>query len=44
MPTNKWMCTHCGRRTSRSVSSGRPLPGKCSRKEGNRPHSWVKNN
>ena len=26
-----------------SELQGRPLPGKCPRKTGDKPHSWVKN-
>lgn len=39
----QWMCTTCGRKISKSKASGRPEPGKCPRKKGDRPHSWVKN-
>lgn len=39
----EYMCTHCGRKVIRSELQGRPLPGKCPRKTGDKPHSWVKN-
>lgn len=38
----EWMCTQCGRKERRSISTGRPMPGTCSKKNG-KPHSWVKN-
>ena len=44
--TNKkteYMCSQCGRKEIKLKSMGRPLPGKCPRKTGNKPHSWVKN-
>lgn len=47
MPSDKkfveYMCTHCGRKEVRPKTGGRPMPGKCPRKEGNKPHTWVKN-
>jgi hypothetical protein len=39
----EYMCTTCGRKQVKGVKSGRPMPGTCPRKTGNRPHSWVKN-
>ena len=39
----EWMCTQCGKKEVKPVTIGRPLPGKCPRKEGDKPHSWVKN-
>jgi len=38
----EYMCTYCGKKESRGVKAGRPLPGKCSKKD-NKPHSWVIN-
>lgn len=38
----EWMCTQCGRKDTKSISAGRPMPGSCSKKNG-KPHSWVKN-
>lgn len=45
MATKKieYMCSWCGKRSTRVVSIGRPEPGKCLRKEGNKPHTWVVN-
>lgn len=43
MPATKWICTCCGKRISRPDSMGRPDPGKCPRKNGDKPHSWTKN-
>lgn len=39
----EYICTQCGKKDTRVVSQGRPLPGKCPRKTGNKPHSWVIN-
>ncbi|MBO6177914.1 MAG: hypothetical protein J6M62_12155 [Selenomonadaceae bacterium] len=39
----EWMCTHCGKKEIRFVSAGRPQPGKCPRKNGDKPHTWVVN-
>ena len=39
----EWMCTHCGKKQSVTENRGRPLPGKCPRKQGDKPHTWVKN-
>lgn len=36
----EYICTYCGRTVAKAVVLGRPLPGKCPRKEGNRPHTW----
>lgn len=41
--TIEWMCTRCGHKTSRSETSGRPMPGVCPKKKNGAPHSWVKN-
>ncbi len=46
MPSFKWieyMCTACGKKETKSATTGRPMPGKCPRKTGDRPHSWVIN-
>jgi hypothetical protein len=42
----EYMCRYCGARTVRTQTSGRPLPGNCSRRPKNsmgkyQPHSWV---
>jgi hypothetical protein len=39
----EWMCTHCGKREIKAQVFGRPLPGKCPRKPGDKPHTWAKN-
>ena len=39
----EYMCRYCGKKTNRMDSMGRPDPGKCPRKQGDRPHSWVVN-
>lgn len=39
----EYMCTYCGKKETRSPSMGRPQPGKCPRKNGDKPHSWVIN-
>jgi len=36
----EYMCSYCGRKVIRSNTSGRPQPGKCPRKTGDKPHSW----
>lgn len=41
--TIEYMCSYCGQRKTRRASFGKPEPGKCPRKNGDRPHSWVKN-
>ena len=39
----EYMCTQCGKKQWRSSNAGRPQPGTCPRREGNKPHTWVKN-
>lgn len=39
----QYMCTYCGKKETRSKTSERLMPGKCPRRNGNMPHSWVKN-
>lgn len=39
----EYMCSYCGKKQIRAEHEGRPLPGKCPRKQGDRPHSWRKN-
>ena len=44
----EYMCSWCGTRTWRTISSGRPVPGNCPRRPKGRdgkakPHSWVVN-
>lgn len=43
MPRIEWMCTHCGKKTTRAATIGRPDPGRCPRKKNGEPHTWVKN-
>lgn len=42
MRTIEYMCTYCGKKEKKSENAGRPMPGKCPRKNGG-PHSWVIN-
>ena len=39
----EYMCSFCGKKEVRTDAMGRPAPGKCPRKEGDKPHSWRKN-
>ena len=39
----EYKCSYCGRTETRGGMSGRPDPGKCPRKTGDKPHSWVIN-
>ena len=39
----EYMCSHCGKKEIRFVSMGKPLPGKCPRKQGDKPHTWTVN-
>ena len=40
----EFMCSRCGTKTTRSATSGRPLPGQCSKSsDKKKPHSWVIN-
>ena len=39
----EFMYTYCGKKEQKSMQAGRPQPGKCPRKPGNQPHSWVVN-
>ena len=43
MPFIEYMCRYCGAKMLRSAQSGKPSPGKCPRKTGDRPHSWIIN-
>ena len=45
MATKKveYVCKYCGKREIKQANMGRPLPGKCPRKTGDKPHSWVVN-
>lgn len=39
----EYMCTYCGHKETRKEGMGRPMPGRCPRREGNKPHRWVIN-
>lgn len=45
MPTKRieYMCRYCGAKVIRYATQGKPLPGKCPRKSGDKPHSWTVN-
>lgn len=34
-----YQCNYCGAKQTRGINSGRPAPGRCTRKSGDRPHS-----
>lgn len=36
----EYMCSYCGKRSTRTVLAGRPAPGICPRKTNRGPHSW----
>lgn len=39
----EYMCRWCGTKQLRGKDAGRPRPGKCPRKKGDQPHTWVIN-
>lgn len=39
----EYMCTYCGTRQARFQSNGRPMPGKCPRRQNGMPHRLVIN-
>ncbi len=39
----EYQCTWCGKRVTRAEGAGKPLPGKCPRKTGDKPHTWIVN-
>lgn len=39
----EYMCSYCGKKTTRSETMGRPMPGKCPKKANGGPHSWKIN-
>ncbi len=41
--TIEYMCRYCGTKKVSSVRNGRPQPGRCPRKKGDQPHTWVVN-
>lgn len=36
----EYMCIYCGMRKVKGKNAGRPEPGRCSRRQGDKPHSW----
>lgn len=36
----EYMCSYCGKKVIKTQSLGRPDPGKCPRKQGDKPHTW----
>lgn len=39
----EYICSYCGKKIMKSQTSGRPDPGKCPRKPGDKPHTWRVN-
>ncbi len=39
----EYKCSWCGKTVTRGEGSGRPDPGKCPRKSGDKPHTWTIN-
>ena len=39
----EYMCSHCGQKAMRYVVQGKPEPGKCPRRNGDKPHVWTIN-
>lgn len=39
----EYICTYCGKKERKTPFQGRPMPGKCSRRDGDYPHRWVVN-
>lgn len=39
----EYMCYYCGAKRVQQYGHGRPMPGKCPRKQNGRPHTWVVN-
>ena len=39
----EWICVNCGMRVAFTASTGRPMPGTCTRRTTKGPHRWVKN-
>lgn len=39
----EYKCSYCGKLETRGKNSGRPYPGTCPRKTGDKPHSWIIN-
>ncbi len=36
----EYMCSYCGKRVLKAKEFGRPEPGRCPRKPGDKPHTW----
>lgn len=36
----EYMCSYCGKKSTRPPLAGRPAPGTCPRKANGGPHSW----
>lgn len=36
----EYICTYCGKREIKAQIFGRPAPGRCPRKTGDKPHTW----
>ena len=36
----EYMCIYCGKRVMKPQEFGRPDPGRCPRKSGDKPHTW----
>lgn len=39
----EYMCRYCGLKKRMAEDRGKPDPGRCPRKTGDRPHTWIKN-
>jgi hypothetical protein len=39
----EYICIYCGKRVMKGKNAGRPEPGQCPRKQGDKPHSWRLN-
>lgn len=39
----EYMCSFCGTKIWKKSGMGRPLPGKCPRRNGKLPHRWLVN-
>ena len=37
----EYQCTWCGKRVVKIEGKGRPEPGRCPRKDGDKPHTWT---
>ena len=39
----EFQCRYCGAKTTLAINRGEPNPGRCPRKQGDKPHSWITN-